>query len=88
MGIINSKIVEDRMQAHGRRRIREVHTDHLGREHSFSYEADPKADVDDIMFGRVIQIEFQLVDREIQEVWKRLSKESLLKSLNLQGGMK
>lgn len=68
MTITSSKIVEDSLQAHDQRYIREVHTDHLGREHIYSYAGAGNVDADAIMAGRVVSINDSLVEQEIQEV--------------------
>ena len=68
MGITSSVIVEDALQAHGQRYVREVHTDHLGREWWYSYAAENKADVNAIMAGRVSHVEAMLKEREIVEI--------------------
>lgn len=66
--IVSSRIIEDRLQAHGQRYVREVHTDHLGRKHPVSYATEGDTDVDKIMKNRITQLSEQLVNSEIQEV--------------------
>ncbi len=66
MSIISSQIVENALQAHGERYVREIHTDHLGKEHHFTYAAQGNADVNVIMVNRVPSIEQMLIDSEIE----------------------
>lgn len=66
MSIIISQIVSNALQSHGERYIREVHTDHLGIEHHFTYAAPVGVDVNAIMVNRVPSIEQSLIDSEIE----------------------
>jgi len=66
MPIIQSIIVEDRVQADGRRSVRERHTDDAvpAGVHEVSYLAEAAADVNAAMTARVASIEAQLVEAE------------------------
>lgn len=65
MPIVSSVIAADDAQADGRRYIREVHTDHLGREHVVLYLAPAVWDAEAVMAARVNGIETGLRDGEI-----------------------
>ena len=68
MPIISSIIAEDQAQADGRRTIREVHTDHLGREHWVQYRAASDTDVNAVMLARVPSIDADLAEAEIEKI--------------------
>src|SRR3990167_5429163 len=63
--ITSSTIIEDSIQADGRRFIRERHTDHLGVFHEISYLAESTANAETAMTARVTQIVEQLKQAEI-----------------------
>lgn len=67
MSIVNSTIIEDRVQADGRRCVRERHVDHLGRAHDATYKAASGANVAAAMAARVVKIDAMLVERELNE---------------------
>lgn len=65
MTISSSVISSDSAQADGRRYIREVHTDHLGREHVVLYLAPASWDAAAVMAARVAGLETGMRDGEI-----------------------
>ena len=65
MPIVSSVIVEDRAQRDGRRRIREQHTDHLGKVIPFTYLAAAGFDATAAMNARVVAIQNDQRDAEI-----------------------
>lgn len=67
MSIISSEIVEDSLQAHDRRRIREKHTDHLGVIHLRAGEIGMGVDAVANMNARVAGIEENLANVEIDK---------------------
>lgn len=66
MSITESTIVEDRVQADGRRAVRERHTDHRGLVECVDYLAEPDADASATMAARVAQIESRQAASEIE----------------------
>lgn len=72
MGIVSSVIVEDRVQADGRRQVRERHTDHLGKVVDISYRAMPGADANAAMAARVNGLEANLAATELVEIVQRI----------------
>ena len=60
MAIVTSVLVYNRVQADGRRKVREDHTDDLGRVHTIYTLIDDKADADAIMAARVAGLDAQL----------------------------
>ena len=72
MGIISSEIIEDSLQAHGQRYIRERHVDHLGREYLFSYTAAKDVDAKQIMTDRIPGIQIYLAEYELGGVLKKI----------------
>lgn len=65
MPIVSSKIVEDSPQKDGRRAVRELHVDSLGREQFVSYLAEKAAKLADMLPIRAAQIDEQLKAAEI-----------------------
>lgn len=65
MTISSSVISSDSAQADGRRYIREVHTDHLGREHVVIYLCPAGFDAEAAMAARVAGLETGMRDGEI-----------------------
>jgi len=75
MAIISSIIAEDQAQKDGRRSIREIHTDHLGKQHSVSYMAKAESDVNAVMIARLSQINAQLIEIEEQKYLSKFEDE-------------
>jgi len=71
MAIVKSEITNNTLQAHGQSYVIEKHTDHLGREHLYSYAAvDPN--VNKIMANRVTHVNSVLEQMEIHEAIHRI----------------
>ena len=66
MSIISSAITEDAVQADGRRYIREVHTDHVGQEHHFTWMAEAEQDADAVLSARAVWLPGYLEQQEIE----------------------
>lgn len=66
--ITNSQIVEDHAQANGERRIRERHTDSLGRVREFAYTCDAEFDEQAAMTSRASGLIALLAGHEIEQV--------------------
>lgn len=66
--IVNSFIAQDRVQADGRRKIVELHTDDAGTEHRASYLAESGDDVDVILAAHAAAIVSNLAAREGQRL--------------------
>lgn len=81
MAIVLSEIIEDSLQAHGQRYVREKHTDHLNKEHFYFYAASNKADVNTLMLNRVSSMNKILVDNEIIKSIKLIELGEILPNL-------
>jgi len=66
MSIVSSEIVEDAMQVDDRRHIREVHTDHVGEDHSFTWMAEETQDVAMVLSARAAWLPGYLEQSEIE----------------------
>lgn len=66
MAIISSTIVEDRVQADGRRHVTERHEDHLGVVFLNHYMAEAGANIATAMNNRVAQLEANAVQAELE----------------------
>lgn len=64
MSIVNSQIIEDRVQRDGRRSIGELHTDHVGGTYYYTYLAEAADNVQARMAARVAEIEAGLAKSE------------------------
>lgn len=67
MPITSSTIIEDAAQIDGRRRIRELHVDHVGGVHEVSYLAGAADNAAAMLPVRAALIESQLAAAEIAE---------------------
>lgn len=67
MGIVSSEIIEDSLQAHGRRYLLEKHIDHLGRIHLYHGEIDVGGDAVAQMNNRIVHIDDMMVQKEIEK---------------------
>jgi hypothetical protein len=67
MPVMASDIRFDSPQADGRRYITEVHTDSLGREHAFTWLAEPSQDASEGLAARAIQVNTELVLNEVAD---------------------
>ena len=65
MPIVSSEIREDAAQVDGRRHIREVHMDHTGREHHFTWMAGLGQDAATILPTRAAWLTDRLAQQEI-----------------------
>ena len=65
MPIVLSEIVEDSVQADGRRYVRERHTDNLGRVQFVVYLAEAGANASATMTARVLDLDAALVAAEL-----------------------
>lgn len=64
--IISSQIIEDREQIDGRRSVRELHVDALGKEYVIQYLAESEADVNTRMTARAAELDDQLSKQEVE----------------------
>lgn len=62
----SSTIIEDREQKDGRRSVRELHIDALGKEHIIQYLAESGADVNARMTARAAELDDQLSKQEVE----------------------
>lgn len=68
MPLVASEIREDATQRDGRRYIREVHTDHAGREHVVSYLAEADTDAQAVLAVHAATVADSLVESEFQSL--------------------
>jgi len=67
-----STIIEDNLQADGRRRVTEQHIDAISRKHCVSYMAEALTDVQAIMTARAPILEQTLIDNDTESSISRL----------------
>ena len=67
-----SIIIEDSLQADGRRHITEQHTDDHGRKHLVNYPAEALTDVQAVMLARVPYLEQDLINNDTECSLSRL----------------
>lgn len=65
MAITASQIIEDRAQVDGRRYVTELHTDHIGKQHRFTFLVPAAFDASAAMSARAVALVAHLADQEL-----------------------